>query len=74
MMTNWVHANDSMQALFLARILILAAAIGLGILVFGLGALVVRGLDAARLWSARRALACPPNCAVRWPAPTSSKT
>ena len=55
MITMWMHNGDPLWPLFLARILILAAAIGMGILVFGLGALVVRGLDAARLSSARRA-------------------
>ena len=55
MITMWMHNGDPLWPLFLARILILAAAIGMGILVFGLGALVVRGLDSARLSSARRA-------------------
>ena len=53
-MTMWMHNGDPMWALFLARILVLAAAIGMGVLVFGLGALVVHGLAAARQWSARR--------------------
>ena len=57
MMTNWMHANDTLQQLFLARMIILAAAIGMGVIVFGLGALIVRCLDAARrrsLWSGQR--------------------
>jgi hypothetical protein len=54
MMTNWMHANDTLQQLFLARMIILAAAIGMGVIVFGLGALIARCLDAARLWSAQR--------------------
>ena len=57
MITNWIHlhADDTLAQLFLARMIILAAAIAMGVAVFGLGALVVRGLDAARLSSARRA-------------------
>jgi hypothetical protein len=51
MMTNWMHANDTLQQLFLARMIILAAAIGMGIIVFAIGAVVVRCFDAARLWS-----------------------
>jgi hypothetical protein len=54
MMTNWLHANDSLQQLYLARMIILAAAIGMGIIVFGVGAAVVRFIDAARLWSGQR--------------------
>ena len=54
MMTNWMHANDTLQQLFLARMIILAAAIGMGVIVFGLGALIVRCVDAARLWSGQR--------------------
>jgi hypothetical protein len=54
MMTNWLHANDSLQQLYLARMTILAAAIGMGIIVFGVGAAVVRFIDAARLWSGQR--------------------
>jgi hypothetical protein len=54
MFATWMHNGDPLWPLFVARILILAAAIGMGALVFGLGALVVRGLDAARVWSARR--------------------
>jgi len=54
MMTNWMHANDTLQQLFLARMIILAAAIGMGVTVFGLGALVVRCVEAARLWSGQR--------------------
>ena len=50
----WMHNGDPMWALFLARILILVAAIGMGVLVFGLAAIVLRGLAAARQWSARR--------------------
>jgi hypothetical protein len=54
MMTNWMHANDTLQQLFLARMIILAAAIGMGVVVFGLGAVIVRCVDAARVWSGQR--------------------
>jgi hypothetical protein len=54
MMTNWMQASDTLQQLFLARMIILAAAIGMGIIVFGVGAAVVRFIDAARLWSGQR--------------------
>jgi hypothetical protein len=43
-----------LQQLYLARMIILAAAIGMGIIVFGVGAAVVRFIDAARLWSGQR--------------------
>ena len=48
MMTNWMHANDTLQQLFLARMIILAAAIGMGVIVFGLGAVIVRCVAWAR--------------------------
>ena len=54
-MTMWMHATDSLQMMFLARMLVLAAAIGLAVLVFGLGAAIVRWVDAARLRPGRRA-------------------
>ena len=54
MMTNWMHASDTWHQLFLARMLVLAGAIGMGVVVFGLGAVVVRGLAAARLWLGQR--------------------
>jgi len=55
MMTNWMHANDTLQQLFLARMIVLAAAIGMGIIVFGLGAAAEHGLATAKLWLGRRA-------------------
>ena len=54
MLTNWINANDTLQQLFLARMLILAAAIGMGVAVFGIGAIVVRCVEAARLRFGRR--------------------
>lgn len=56
MITNWIHlhANDTLAQLFLARMIILAAAIAMGVAVFGLGAVIVRCVDAARLRLARR--------------------
>jgi hypothetical protein len=55
MMTLWMHANDTFQQMFLARMIVLAAAIGMGIAVFGLGAAVVRGVEAVRLRLGQRA-------------------
>jgi hypothetical protein len=52
--TTWIHPNDTLQQMFLARMLILAAAIGMGIIVFGVGAIVVRCAAAARLRFGRR--------------------
>lgn len=54
MMTNWMHANDTFQQLFLARMIVLAAAIAMGIIVFGIGAAVVRRVEAARRSSGQR--------------------
>jgi hypothetical protein len=55
MMTLWMHATDSLPQMFLARMIVLAAAIGMAILVFGLGAAVVRGVEAVKLRFGRRA-------------------
>ncbi len=53
-MTMWIHATDSLQMMFLARMIILAAAIGMAVLVFGLGAAVVRWVEAAKQRSGQR--------------------
>ncbi len=53
-MTMWTHATDSLQMMFLARMIVLAAAIGMAVLVFGLGAAIVRRVEAAKPRSSRR--------------------
>jgi hypothetical protein len=55
MMTLWMHNGDPLWPLFLARIIVLVAAIGMGVIFFGLGAIVVRCVAAAKLWFGKRA-------------------
>ena len=55
MMTTWMHNGDPLWPLFLARIIVLVAAIGMGVIFFGLGAIVVRCVAAAKRWFEQRA-------------------
>lgn len=55
MMALWMHDGDPLWPLFLARIIVLVAAIGLGVIFFGLGAIVVRCVAAAKRWFGQRA-------------------
>ena len=59
MMTLWMHDGDPLWPLFLARIIVLVAAIGMGVIFFGLGAIVVRCVAAAKLWFGKRARSRP---------------
>ena len=53
MMTVWMHDSDPLWPLFLARMIVLAAAVGMGSALI-VGALAVRRLIEAWLWFGQR--------------------